>query len=581
MADVTAFDEETDLGRLSARRDELRAKYRTWTPRTVSTFVDDAATEFGDRPLVITDDVTLSYSEIANWATQLADGLHALGIRPGDHVGLLMANYVEFLPLKFAIAKVGAVAVPMNFLYRQEELAYVLAHSDCKMLITMTGFAGLDYLEMLDSIAPGWDAGGQLRLAGFPELRRIVQFHTDGTSRAGVVDVQELNELGMQNPKAASAAGVAPGAVSDILYTSGTTGSPKGVLITHDAALRTGYASALTRAFEKDRRILFSLPCYHMFGYVEGILAVMMSGGAFIPQLKFSAENYLKGIEKHRATDILCVPTMTIAILEYPGLRDFDLSSLTAIMSASAPGPSWLWQQVKQELGVSEIVTGYGMTETGGCMTLTLPEDSFHLTASTVGRSKSAGAAGLPHRNGDLTEYRAMDPATGEPLPAGEEGELASFGPTNMLGYWKRPDETAQALRNGWVYSGDLGRVRHDGYIELTGRTKEIYKSGGELVTPREIEDLICEHPDVSQVYAVGIPDPRWGEIGGVYIVRAPGATITEEDVIALCKEKLARFKVPKAVWFLDQEELPLTPTGKVQKFRLVQQASTRMEQQS
>lgn len=566
---------------LAGRRKALETRFPQWEPRTLGGFLDDCAAEFGDRPVVITDDRTITYSQAALQASELADGLHALGIRPGDHVGLLMANYAEFFPLKFAIAKAGAVAVPMNYLYRQEELAYVLGQSQVSALITMTGFSGLDYLEMLDCIVPGWDSPERGQHAAAPKLRNVIQLSTDGRERDGVLTVAGLARRGLENSGASSGISVNPNAAADIMYTSGSTGSPKGVLLTHDAELRTAYAAALTRAFEDGRRILFSLPCYHMFGYDEGILASMMVGGASIMLTKFTAEGYLSGIARHRATDILCVPTMTVALLEFPGRKDYDLSSLKAILSGSAPAPIWLWEQVATELGVTEIVTGYGMTETGGPMTLTFPEDRLELTATTVGRPQQAGVAGLADRGGDITRYAAVDPFTGEVLPDGETGELVSWGPTNMLGYWDKPEETAKALRGGGVYSGDLGRVRPDGYIEVTGRTKEMYKSGGELVMPKEIEELLSAHPQISQVYAVGVPDDRWGEIGCVCVVRAPGATITEEEVLGLCKEKLARFKVPKMVWFLDQEELPLTPTGKVQKFRLVQQATKRMGQKA
>ena len=207
-------------------------------------------------------------------------------------------------------------------------------------------------------------------------------------------------------------------------------------------------------------------------------------------------------------------------------------------------------------------------------MTLTRPEDPLELTSDTVGRPKMAGAAGVPGADA-LAQYQAVHPETGAALPPGQEGELVSRGPTTMLGYWNRPDETAAALHDGWLHSGDLGVVRDDGYLQVTGRSKELYKSGGELVMPKEIEDLLAAHDAISQVFAVGLPDQRWGEIGCVVIVPAPGAVLTEADVLATCRAKLARFKVPKRVIFYRADDLPTTPTGKVQKFRLVQQLSS------
>ncbi|MBK1787299.1 class I adenylate-forming enzyme family protein [Prauserella cavernicola] len=559
----------TDIER---RRARLRAKFSRWEPRTLGGWLEYCAGEFGDRPFVITDERTITYAETAVWATRLADGLAAVGVRPGDRVGILMANYLEFAPVKFAAAKAGAVAIPLNYLYRAEELEYVLRQSECSVLVTMTGFGDLDYLDVLDRIAPGWEEG---EVAGLPVLRRVVLLSTDGRERAGVLTVPGLGELGEANPGRATDE-AHPDDIGDMLYTSGTTGSPKGVLVTHDAVQRTAYASALTRAFEDERRILFSLPCYHMFGYVEGLLAAMVVGGAIIPQTAFDPVRYFEGIERHRATDVLCVPTMTVGLLEHPRREDFDLTSLSAILSGAAPAPVWLWERVRDELGVDEIVTGYGMTECGGAMTLTLPEDELTYTSVTVGRPKLAGSAGVAGRDA-LTEYKTIDPTTGEDLPAHVEGELASRGPTDMIGFWNKPEESAAAKLDGWIRSGDLGRVREDGYLEVTGRSKELYKSGGELVMPKEIEDLLSGHPAISQVYAIGVPDERWGDAGCVCIVGAPGESITAAEVLALCKDKLARFKVPKHVLFLDPSDLPMTPTGKVQKFRLVTWAQRRL----
>jgi fatty-acyl-CoA synthase len=364
---------------------------------------------------------------------------------------------------------------------------------------------------------------------------------------------------------------VRPDGLGDILYTSGTTGSPKGVMVTHDMVQRTAFASALTRAFEDGRRILFSLPCYHMFGYVEGLLAALFVGGAIIPQTAFSPVGYLRGVERHRATEILCVPTMTVALLEHPDRAAYDLSSLFALLSGAAPAPMWLWERARSDLGVTEITTGYGMTEAGGAMTLTLPEDPVERLTSTVGRIKLAGPAGLS--DGALAEYRTVDPISGDDLPAGVEGELASRGPTSMLGYWRKPEETAKALHGGWLRSGDLGRVLEGGYLQITGRSKELYKSGGELVAPKEIEELLSGHPGVSQVYVVGAPDERWGEVGCAFVVRDPASEVEAEALIALCRARLARFKVPRHVFFVDAADLPLTPTGKVQKFHLARRA--------
>lgn len=562
-----------DTAAIEGRRAALEARQGSWEPCTLGQLLRRSAHEFGDRPFVITDDRTLTYAEADAWATRLADGFAALGVRPGDRVGIIMANYLDFAPLLFGVARVGAVAIPFNYLYRQDELAYVLNQSDCNVLVTMTGFNGLDYPAMLDAIAPGWENGPTPEL---PALRQVIAFANEGPARHGQLTLGGLEQLGVDNPGGADDSGIDPGSLAHILYTSGTTGSPKGVMITHDGIQRTGYSSALHRAFEDGRRVLFSLPCYHMFGLVEGLLAVMFVGGAIIPRTAFSPQDYFAGIEQHGAHDILAVPTMTIALLEHPARKTRDLSTLRAILSGAAPAPSWVWDRARTELGIVEVTTGYGMTECGGATTLTLPEDPIDMHVTTVGVAKLAGVAAVGY-DGRHCEYRTADPATGDHLEAGVEGELISRGPSHMLGFWDKPDETALALRDGWVYSGDLGRVRDDGYLELTGRTKELYKSGGELVMPIEIEALVTKHPTISQAYAVGVPDDRWGEVGWLYVVADPEAEIEPAAVIAeleqICRDNLARFKVPKRILFAEAADLPMTPTGKVQKFRLVDQS--------
>lgn len=381
---------------MEIRRAEVQALRPGWQPMTLAGFLKTAAGQFGDRPLVIGEDGKhLTYATVQAHARQLADGLAALGVEPGDRVGMVMANHPEFAALKFAIARVAAVAIFFTFFYRSQELAYVLRQSRCHVLVTMDGFGDSDYLSMLDSIIPNWRSGLTDEL---PDLGAMVVRPSEG-GPADLITLEDLAELGRREPGGADPA----------------AGDPDDL------------------------------------------------------------------------GEMLCVPTMTVALLDATDRPDHDLSSLGARLSGVAPASTWVWNRVAEELGVEEVTTSYGMTECGGAMTLTLPEDPPELHSTTVGRPKMAGSAGIPDADGDLVSYATVDVISNERLEAGGTGELISTGPTHMLGFWEKPEQTAESLREGWVHSGDLGRVRDDGYLELTGRSKELYKSGGKLVMPKEL----------------------------------------------------------------------------------------------
>ncbi len=566
-----------NLGRIGgpapfqARRAAIAARHPTWQAATLDAWLDRVAAAYPERPFVLTDDVTMTYRDVQRRATQIAKGLRSLGVGAGDRVALVMANHPEFAPIAFAIWRLGAAMIPVNFLFRTEELAYVVLQSACKVVISMDAFRGLDYLDSFDRIAPGWDRAD---FTGSEALRAVVVF---GRGRPGGLTLASLEARGAADGKPLPPHTAAPDDMAVIMYTSGTTGLPKGVIQSHDNLARSAYAGAYHLAFEDGRRILTALPLYHAFALVQGLLAAMFVGGALIPQLAFDAATTYAGIERHRASYLALVPTMSVALLEYPDIDRHDLSSLIAVLAAAAPTPVWVWQKLKDRLGFHEVFTGYGMTEVTSATTFTAPDDPLELVATTVDRVFDGGVAGMAEQGGLIAAYKAVDPLTGADLPTGAEGELCSRGPTSTTGYFAKPQETAALFLDGWVRSGDLGRVRADGYLELTGRSKELYKSGGELVAPKEIEELLTAHPAVGQAFVIGVPDERWGEIGCAWIVRSPGASVEAEELIALARERLARFKVPKHVLFIETPDLPTTPTGKVQKFRLVQMAKERL----
>jgi fatty-acyl-CoA synthase len=337
--------------------------------------------------------------------------------------------------------------------------------------------------------------------------------------------------------------------------------------------LRSAYGSAYHRAFDDGWRIGFSLPLYHVFGYVEGLLAAMFAGGAVVPHPVFNPRTILAAAQEHQVSEVLLVPTMSVAVVEEAARHDYDLSSLESVFSAAAAAPVWLWQRIEKELAPRQVFTGYGQTEVSAATTLTLPGDPVELVAETVGREKLGGSAAPAGLDGVLARYRTVDPFTGSPLPAGAEGELSVRGPIVTRSYFNDPERTAAQIdAGGWFRSGDLGRVRDDGYLELTGRSGELFKVGGELVAPKQVEQVLTGYAGVAQAYVAGVPDERLGEVGWAWVVASEDAAPSEAELLWHCREHLAGFKVPRRVTFLGADDLPKTSTGKVQKFLLVQE---------
>jgi fatty-acyl-CoA synthase len=562
------------LASVESRRAALAARVPAWQPSTLDRVFRRMAGEFSDRPYVLTDRAQWSYGEVRAKAERLAAGLAEIGVRAGDRVALLMANYAEFVPLAFAVWRLGATLIPLNFAFRANELSYVLNQSGARALITMGEFRGLDYLAMLDQLAPGWEQDAS---AAFPALKAVVLFGAGARKTRTVDDLMTLGQ-GKEVPESPTR----PEDPAVIMYTSGTTGLPKGVLQSHDNVLRISYALAYHQAYTPGRRTIFALPLYHAFGLVIGVIASIWVGGAIIPQMVFDPVETFAGIERFRATDALFVPTMAMALIDHPAREKHDLSSLTGVLSGAAPTPVSAWKRMIEALGLSEVFTGYGMTELSCATVLTCIGDPLETLERTVGRTIDAGAAGLPEHKGLIGEYRTCDPYTGQLLPPGAEGELVFRGPTATKGYFERPEESAVLfLEGGWLRSGDLGRIRSDGYIELTGRSKELYKTGGELVAPKEVEAVLDQHPAVAQSYVIGVPDEKWGEIGAAWVVPKPGATCSPQELSQFCAERLAKYKWPRHVFLTDAESLPKTPTGKVQKFELVKQAVALLERQA
>ena len=545
------------------RRAAIAARHPAWEWSSLPGYLDWSLHDHIDRPLVVTEAQTLSYNDVAGLSRRLAAGLTARGITQGDRVALLMANDPMTVPLLFAVWRIGAIAVPLNTLYRADEIEFTLREAACSFIVSMRSFGSRNVAAELDSTLPGWSKGA---CAALPDLRGGLTF--DRERPEAFLDALARDGDALAN--------VAIGAddTAVIMFTSGTTGSPKGVEISHDNLLRASYAGAYHQAFEDGRRAVFSLPLYHGFGLVVGLLSGMVVGGAIIPLLRFDPDAILTAIEKHRATYLMGVPTMTIALLEQAKRKNYDFSSLTAIHSAAAPTPSWVWADICETFGCDDIITSYGQTEVTATVICTVPGDPIDVVAETQGCIVEGGIAGMLDQGGKIAEFKTIDPESGEDLPWGSPGELCCRSPMNSKGYFRRADATAQLfLPGGWIRMGDLGQFREDGNLFLTGRTKELYKSRGELVSPKELEQLLTQLDDIAQAFFIGMPDDQYGECGCAWIVRSEGSTISASAIQEFLRGKVAGYKLPRDIWFLTEAELPTTGTGKVQKARLREMA--------
>ena len=557
-------------GSVSQRHAAIDAAFPSWTPVTLHGALDLAESWFGDRPFFISDERSWTYAEMVAWSKRLAEGLRREGIGAGDKVAIILGNYPEFVALKYAVSRVGAVAVPINILNRRDELRYLLAQSDAALLVTMDCFRDNDYLAALDEISPGWEVGGGG--SALPLLRRIIVFQVGEVTLRS--QTRPFASLDIDGPIVPLDILIDPAMLCDLIYTSGTTGPPKGVMLTHDMVTRTAFGAAYGRAFEGGRRIIFALPMFHVFGYLEGMLAVSWVGGAIIPHVRFDAAVMLAAIERHRATDALLIPAMSIALIDEAQAGQYDLSSLDFALASGGRAPRRVWQQLRDILGIEEVTTGYGMTETTASSTVTRPGDPIERLITTNGRPRDVGAAGDTGIGGRLVAYELRDPATGKPLTSNAIGELVAKGPGVTAGYYNKPEATAAAFTtDGWLRTGDLGTIDADGYISLAGRLKESYRCGGEQVLPTEVEDLLMTHPDVVQAHVVPLFNERMGEVGVAFVVPRAGAELDPAELATFVAGRLARFKVPRHYLIISERDIPTTASGRARKFMLSQKA--------
>lgn len=509
-------------------------------------------------------DLRWTYAQFDERVDQLAKGLLAIGIGKGDHVGVWARNIPDWLTLCFATAKIGAVLVTVNPVYKAHELAYVLKQSDMKALAIIDSFRDVDYVEIIRQLVPeaALQQRGHLESAEFPRLKSLLYMGPE--KHRGFYSMPELLVLGENmpdEPLREITASLGADDVVNMQYTSGTTGFPKGVMLTSRNIVNNGFYIGERQDFTPADRVCLPVPYFHCFGIVLGVMAVLTHGATVVGVEQFDPLLVLAAVQKERATALYGVPTMFIAELNHPMFDMFDLTSLRTGIMAGSPCPVETMKQVIDRMHASELTICYGLTETSPVFTQTTTEDTLERKCETIGRQH------------DQVDLRVIDPETGEDCPPGVPGELCCRGYNVMKGYYNMPEATAAAIdADGYLHSGDLGTVDEDGYYRITGRIKDMIIRGGENIYPREIEEFLYTMEGVEDAQVVGVPDAKYGEVVGAFVRRSAGSDITESDVQEYARARMARYKAPRHVFFVEQ--FPLTASGKIQKYKLREMAA-------
>ena len=529
--------------------------------QTIGDFFDTMVGRFPDNEALVSchQKIRYTYRELQAESNRLASALLALGLQPGERVGIWSHNNAQWLLTQIATAKAGIVLVNINPAYRIAELEYALNKVGCKALITMNAFKTSDYLEMVRAVAPeiASSTPGQLQAARVPALKTVIHLGDDAVP--GMMRFADLMAKG--NPGDARLTQIGAGLKANdpinIQFTSGTTGFPKGATLTHRNVLNNGFfIGEAMRLTEKDR-LCIPVPLYHCFGMVLGNLACLTHGATIVyPNDAFDPLLVLQAVQQERCTGLHGVPTMFIAELDHPRFKEFDLSTLRTGIMAGSPCPIEVMKRVVSDMHMSEVTIAYGMTETSPVSCQSTTDTPLEKRVSTVGKTQ-------PH-----LEVKIVDPDSGKTVPVGSSGELCTRGYSVMHGYWEDPQKTAESIdAEGWMHTGDLAVMDAEGYVNISGRIKDMVIRGGENIYPREIEEFLYRHPAVQDVQVVGVPDKKYGEELCAWIVLRPDAKLDEEGVREFCRGQIAHYKVPRYIRFVDA--FPMTITGKVQKFRM------------
>ena len=497
-----------------------------------------------------------SWLEFKRQVDDLAAGLLAIGLKAGDRVGIWSPNRSEWVVTQFATAQIGIVLVNINPAYRVAELEYALNKVRIKALILAEKFKTSDYVDMVRSLAPELENSepGRLYSQRLPHLRWVI--HTGKNHLLGMQNFSDLLKYGGPAQKARLgeiARSLQPDDAINVQFTSGTTGSPKGATLSHHNIINNAWCVAQAMKLTHKDRLCVPVPLYHCFGMVLSVLACVSVGASMVfPGEAFEPAATLKAVSEERCTALHGVPTMFIAELALPNFSEYDLSSLRTGIMAGAPCPIETMKRVVQDMNMHEVTIAYGMTETSPVSFQSSTDDPLEKRVSTVGRV-------MPH-----LEIKIVDDQ-GQVVPVGTKGELCTRGYSVMKGYWEDPDKTADAIHDGWMFTGDLATLDEDGYCNIVGRVKDMLIRGGENIYPREIEEFLFRNPKVSEVQVFGVPDPKYGEEICAWIVLKSGQSMTEDEVKNFCRGQIAHYKVPRYVKFV--QALPMTVTGKPQKF--------------
>ncbi len=529
--------------------------------RTLGQILDETVQQWPDKEAVVyvDRDYRLTYAEFAEEVDRWAKGLMALGIQKGEKVAVWATNVPNWVALQFATAKIGAILLTVNTHYRNHEIAYLLEQSETENLILIDGFREIDYVQTIYDLIPELKIceRGLLNSEKFPQLKRVIFLGQEKYSGMySVPEVQAMAAVVSDEDYQKRQDMLSPFDVVNMQYTSGTTGFPKGVQLTHYNIGNNGFWIGENQRFTHVDRLCLPVPLFHCFGCVLGVLAAVTHGVTMVILEGFDPFLVMASVDHEQCTALYGVPTMFIAVLEHRAFSKFDFSSLRTGIMAGSPCPVEVMKRVMDKMNMTEITICYGLTETSPVMTQTKPGDSMQKMTETVGRA-------MPE-----IEVMVKDPETGKQCAPYEQGEVCCRGYNVMKGYYNNPKATQETLdEDGWLHSGDLGVFDEDGYLAITGRLKDMIIRGGENVYPREIEEFLYTMEEISDVQVAAVPSRKYGEEVGAFIILKKGVRLSPEDVQLFCRGNIARYKIPKYITFVD--EYPMTASGKIQKFKL------------